>query len=115
MRLEPLGESLRVLHVALAPERQGLQALEEEPGVERAHARAQVAHGVHAQLGGEGFVPVRLPEPHAVVAVGGLREFGELAAGAPVEVASVDDDTAHARAVAADPFGAAVGDDVGTE
>lgn len=115
VRLEPLGERLRVLHVAFAAEGQGLQPLEEEPGVEGAHARSQVAHRVHAQLGGQGFVPVRLPEPHAVVAVRGLREFGELAAGAPVEVASVDHDAAHARAVAADPFGAAVGDDVGAQ
>ena len=112
MRLEPLGERLRVLDVAFAAERQGLQPLQEEPGVERAHARSQVAHRVHAQLGRQGFVPVRLPEPHPVVAVRGLRELGELAAGAPVKVASVDHDATHARAVAADPFGAAVGDDV---
>ncbi len=113
MRLEPLGESLRVLDVAFAAEWQSLQSLEEKPGVERAHARPQVAHGVHAQLGGEGFVSVRLPESHAVVAIRGFGEFGELAAGTPVKVAAIDDDATHARAVAADPFGAAVGDDVG--
>lgn len=86
--------------------------MEEKPGVEGAHARSQVAHRVHAQLGGKGFVPVRLPESHAVVAIRGLCEFGELAAGAPVKVASIDNDATHARAVAADPFRAAVGDDV---
>lgn len=50
-----------------------------------------------------------------MVAIRGFGEFGELAAGAPVKVASVDNDAAHARAVAADPLGAAVGDDVGAE
>lgn len=50
-----------------------------------------------------------------MVAIRGLGEFRELAAGAPVKVASVDNDAAHARAVAANPFGAAVGDDIGAQ
>ena len=87
--------------------------MKEQPGVEGAHARSQVAHRVHSQLGREGFVSIRLPESHAVVAIRGLCEFGELAAGAPVKVAAINNDTTHARAVAADPFGAAVGDNVG--
>ena len=48
-----------------------------------------------------------------MVAIRRLCEFRELAAGTPVKVTSVDNDATHTRAVAADPFGAAVGDNVG--
>jgi len=67
VRLEPLSEFLRVFAMALSTQRQCLQTLEEQPCVEGGHAGAQVAHGVHAELGGEGFVAVGFPEAHAVI------------------------------------------------
>ena len=50
-----------------------------------------------------------------MIAISGLCEAGKFAGFRPVEVPAVDDDAAHAGAVAADPFGAAVRDDVGAE
>ena len=49
------------------------------------------------------------------VPVCGLSEAGEFAAGRPVEVATVNDNTTHACTVAANPFGAAVSDDISAE
>ena len=92
---------------------QGLQALEQQEGVERRQRGTDVAELFGPQLGAEGQLPEVLPEPQAVVA--GVR-FGHLreAAAAPVESARLHDDAADGRAVAADELGSRVHDDVGT-
>lgn len=113
--LEPAGQREGVFDVARAAQRNRLEPLQEQPRVERRHARAQVAHLVHPQLRRERLVAVRVPEPHPVVPVGGLGEAGEFARRRPVEVPAVDHDAAHAGAVPADPFRAAVRHDVRAE
>lgn len=113
--LEVPREGEGVARGALAAQREGLQTLEEEPRVEGRHAGAQVTHGVHPQLRSQRLVPVGIPELHPVVSLRGLGELGELSAGGPVEVASVDDDASHAGAVASDPLRAGVRDDVRTQ
>src|SRR5665811_2309327 len=103
--------------MALHPQRQGLDALEEEERVERTQARTDVAQTFHPCTNREGDVPERtvwsecLCKPQAVVAG---RRFGERRESAvrPVEVARVDDDPTNRRAVTTDPFRRRSDDDV---
>ena len=107
MLLQKLGHRQRVLAVALHPQVQRLEPLQEQKGVEGAHGRPQVAQQLHAHLEDEGDVPQprkvpeRLPELHPVVGRVGLGELGELPV-PPVELPRVDDDAADGRPVAAD-------------
>ncbi len=55
--LEPLGHRQRVLAVALDPQRQRLEALQEQERVERAERRADVAEALDAELEDEREVP----------------------------------------------------------
>ena len=59
--LEPLGDRQRVLAVARDPQRQRLEALEEEERVERAERGADVAQALDAQLEDEREVAERAP------------------------------------------------------
>src|SRR5208282_5761059 len=73
-----------VLRVLSLPQREGLQPLEEEEGVERAERRAQVPQELHPRLDDERNVPQAgevteyLPELQTVVARVRLGELGEL-------------------------------------
>ncbi len=110
---EPAGDRQRVLAVALDPQRERLEALEEQERVERAERRADVAQPLDAELEDEREVAERLAVDDAVVRRVRVRELREPARGRPVEVAAVDDDAADRRPVAADPLGGRVDDDVG--
>ena len=108
--LQPAGDRERVLAVALDPQRERLEALEEEERVERAQRRTDVAQALDAELEDERERPERLRVADAVVARIGLDEVGlEALAGGPVELAAVDDDAADRGPVAADPLGGASG------
>ena len=100
--------------VALHPQRQRLDALQEQERVERRERGAGVAqqHGAHAADVGGG--PERVAPDDAVVARVGLRQ-ARVAVGVrgPVEGAGVDDGAADRRAVAADELRQRVDDDVG--
>jgi hypothetical protein len=106
------------LSVALHAQGQRLEALQQQEGVERRLAGAEVAQAFNAGADGEGDVaegPAAaedLPEVQAVVARRRIGEQRELAV-APVELAGVDDDAADRGAVAADPLGGRLDDDVG--
>jgi hypothetical protein len=100
--------------VAFDPQRQRLQPLDEEPGVERRQGRADVAQQLHPQLDDEGQRPEGLGVADAVVRRIGLDEVREARARRPVERAAVDHHSADAGAVAADPLGGRVDDDIGT-
>ena len=69
-RLEPAGDRERVLAVALDPQRQGLEALEEQERVERAERGADVAQALDAELEDEREVAERGRVADAVVATG---------------------------------------------
>ena len=113
--LEPFRKRLRRLAVALAAQFKRLETLQEEPCVEGTHTWTQVSHRVHAELSGECFVAVCLPESHAVVPIGWFGEAGEFAAGGPVEFPAIYNDAAHGCTVPSNPLGATVGDDVGAK
>lgn len=112
--LEVAGEREGVLRVALAAEGKCLETDEKLLRSERVEARAQVAQDLNAHPDDVGDGTEGLPELEPVVALGRLDHLRE-AVGvlAPVELAAVDDDAADGGAVAADPLGRGVDDDVG--
>ena len=111
--LQPLGDRERVLAVAGDPQRQRLEALQEEERVERAERGADVAQALDAQLEDEREVAEGGRVADAVVRRIRVDEvLLEPLAGGPVERAAVDDDAADRGAVAADPLRRRVDDDV---
>jgi hypothetical protein len=112
--LEVLGQGGGVLGVALGAQRQSLDTDEELLGGEGVQAGTEVAQDLDTGADDVGDGAKGIPELEAVVAVGGLGELGEAGSVlAPIELAAVDDDTANGGAVAADPLGGRVDDDVG--
>lgn len=98
--------------MALGAEGQRLDADDELLGGEGVQGGAEVAQDLDAGADDECDGAKGLPELEAVVAVRGLRHLRE-AAVVPLELAAVDDDAADGGAVAADPLGGGVDDDVG--
>jgi len=112
---EPARQRERVADVALDAERERLEALDQLEGAERVEAGAQVAQDLDAHPDRERDRPERVIEPEPVVALRRLRELREACrVSTPVELAGVDDDAGDGCAVAADPLGGRVDNDVGT-
>lgn len=112
--LEVLGEGEGVLGVALGAQRQRLGAEQELLRGKGVEVGAQVADNLDARADDEGDGAKRLPELEAVVALGRLDKLREArGVGAPVKLAAVDNDTADRGAVAANPLGCGVHDNVG--
>ena len=112
---EPGGDRGRVGAVALDAQRQRLDALKGEEGVERRHAGAEVAQQRHARLDDVGDRPERLDRfaPHrAVIArIGRVERRLALLVLLPGKVAAVDDEAADRGAVAAEVLGRRIDDD----
>ena len=112
-RLEVVGKGEGVGGVALGAQAQGLDAEEQLLGGEGVEGGAQVAQDLDARTDDEADGAEGLPELEPVVALGRLNELRESRRVlAPVELARVDDDAADGGAVAADPLGGRVDDDV---
>ena len=99
--------------MALHPERQGLQAGQDQEGVEGRDRRAEVAQAEHARGDGEGEIAEGFVQHDAAIFRARLRQHRIFARFRPVEGAAVDDDAADRIAVAADEFGQRMDDDVG--
>ena len=102
--------------MALDPEGQRLESLQEEERVERRQRRPQVAQQLHSQLEDERQRTERLGVDQPVIGRVRRREFREPFARdrtGPVEAAGVHHRAADRRAVSADPLGRRVDDDVG--
>ncbi len=118
MCIQPPGQLEGIVDVALHPQRQRLQSLQEQERVEGTERGAEVAETLDPSPDGEGDVaegPVRsehLGEDQAVVPGRRFGEEGELAV-APVEIARVDDHPTDRIAVPADPLGGGRHHDVG--
>jgi hypothetical protein len=117
MAFQILGHGGCVAAVLAHPQRQGLQALDELEGVERADRVAQVALQGDPRLEDVGDRPERLgglgPDRAVVARVGPIQQREALGVLLPVEAAAVDDDAADRGAVPADVLGRRVNDDVG--
>ena len=102
--------------MALHPQRQRLDALQEEERVERRERRAGVAQQHRPHAADVRRRPERVGPDDAVVGGVGLREAGvAVGLGGPVEAAVVDDRAADRRAVAADVLRQRVDRDIGAE
>ena len=110
---QELNNLLGVLDMAINAQRQGLGALEQDPGVERADAGALVTQQDSADIGCEGGRTSSLGKRDTMVGGVGLGDLGVLAACLPIEVTAVDDHTAQRGAVATDELGRGVDNDVG--
>ena len=101
--------------MALDPQRQRLEPLQEQERVERRERRAEVAQQLDAQPDDERRrSPNTSEKTRPWYAGSGSVNSGKRGAlRRPVEAAAVDDDAADRRAVAADPLGGRVDDDVG--
>ena len=94
-------------------QRQGLDALQDVEGVGRAHAGAEIAQALGARPHDEGRRAELLGEVDAVIAGIGLRQRRKLARRLPVEAAAVDQHAADGDAMAAQPLGRRMHDDIG--
>ena len=108
-----LGHCLGVGHVALHPQRQRLDALEDLEGVGRAHASPEIAQTLGPSPAYEGAGAELVTEADAVIAGVGLRQRGKQARGVPVEVAAVNEHASESHAVPAQELGGRVHHDVG--
>src|SRR4030042_5836596 len=109
MRLQELGNMEGILTVFLDPQREGLQSLEEEKGIEGTQRCAQITEQLHSDLDNEGHVPQPreipkgVPEPQPVITgvrVGKFREFPV----APVKFSRIDTHAPARRPMATDLF-----------
>ena len=103
-----------ILDVTLDAQREGLEPLQQQEGVEGADGGAGVAQNHGPDAGDVGGGSGHVGKSGAVVAGVGLAQLGEFARGGPVEAARVDDDAAQRGAVAADELGGRVYHDVGS-
>ena len=117
--LGPLGQEGRdrrgVGAVPLHAQRQGLDALQGEEGVERRHAGAEIAQQRHARLDDVGDRPERLDRlgPHrpVIARIGRVERRLALLVLVPRKGAAVDDQAADRGAVAAEILGRGIDDD----
>ena len=110
-----LGDRQARSAVALHAQRQRLDALQEQEGVERRERRARVAQqdGAHAADVGRRARARRTRRRRGSCGSGCVRPGKRVGVGDPVEAAGVDDDAADRGAVAADELRQRVHDDVG--
>ncbi len=109
---QEVEHAARVGHVLRHAQRQGLDPLEKLEGVGRAHAGAEIAQALGAGAHDEGLRPELRGEIDAVIAGIGLAQGRELARRLPVEAPAIDQRAADGDAVAAQPFGRGMHDDV---
>ena len=111
---QELNDLLGVLDMAVDAQRQGLGALEQNPGVKRANASALVTQQDGADIGREGSRAGSLGKRDTMVGGVGLGDLRILAARLPVKVAAIDNHATQRGAVAANELSCGVDDDVGT-
>ena len=99
--------------MALHPQRQGLDAVEDQEGVEGRERRAEIAQAEHPAGDREGEIAEGLAENHAAIFRPGLREHRVAVVARQVERAAVDDHAADRIAVSAQELGGRMHDDVG--
>ena len=111
--LQEVEHGVRIVHVPIHAYRQGLHSLQKLERVGRREARAEIAQTLCARAHDEGGRAELLVEDDAVIARIGFGQHRELAGRAPVEMAGIDDGAADRNAMAAEPLGHGMHDDVG--
>ena len=91
---------------------QGLQALQQDPGADRGDTGTCVTEQDGTDIGHERRGSGRLYKGNTMITCVGLCKLGEFAAGCPVELTAVYDDTAQRGAVAANELGRRMDDHI---
>ena len=112
MVFQEFDDLLRIFCVPLEAQRQRLRALQQQEGGKRGNGSALIAQQNGAHIGRKCCRTCRIDERNAVVAGVRVGNQAKFAAGAPVELAGVDDDAAERRAVTADELRCRVDHDV---
>ncbi len=108
--LQPSGQLECVVDMALHPQGQRLQPLQQEEAVERRLRCPQIPEAFDPSPNRKGDIAKRtahaehVGEYQTVIAGGRISEERELAVG-PVELAGIDDHSADGRSMSADPLG----------
>ena len=109
---EELQDLLGVFHMAVQTQRQSLGALQKQEGIERRNGCTFVTKEDGTDIDDESGCPCGGGKGHAVAGVY-FGELRELAACRPVELSTVNDDTAKSRSMTADELGGGMNHDVG--
>lgn len=104
MLLEPVGDGIGILAMALNAQGQGFKPLIDQKGPERRLAGTHIPHDLRTRLDNIGSLAEGLRIDGSVVGVVGLGEFRELAV-RPVEGAAVHNHAAHLQGVPVHVFG----------
>ena len=117
MRRQKLDHLVRVGHMAIHAQREGLDPLQHQPRRVRAQAGAEVAQALAPGAKQESADSRLIGEHHVVKAWVGRCQFGESPAGrmfpGPVKAAAVDNDSRHHGSMPAEEFGRRVVDQIG--
>src|SRR5579885_3552912 len=103
MFAQKLRHAYCVLRMALHAQRERLQSLEQQEGIERADARPHIAQGFAAGFHTEAKIAKSLVEAHAVIAGRGIDDLWEFPV-VPGEFAGLDQHPRDRGAVPADEF-----------
>ena len=95
MVFQEFDDLLRIFCVPLEAQRQRLRALQQQEGGKRGNGSALIAQQNGAHIGRKCCRTCRIDERNAVVAGVRVGNQAKFAAGAPVELAGVDDDAAE--------------------
>ena len=102
-----------VAHVSVHAQRQGFDALQNQPCAVWAQTCAKVAQTFAARTQQECAHGALFAEHHVVKTFVALREFRKFPTALPIEAATIDHDAANHRAVTAQKFGGRVVDQIG--
>ena len=105
MCLQVFHDLLCVFGMSLKAERKGLHALQKQEGIEGRDRGSCIAQENGADVSDKGCGADRIIEGDSVIAGVGLGNLGIFAAGFPVELSGLNDNTAQGRSVSPDEFG----------
>lgn len=113
--LEPAGKREGVGGVSLATERESLETEEKLVGAKGVESWSEVTKNLDTNADSKSDRTESVPELETVVSLGGLDHLRETSAVlAPVKLARVDNHTSNSCAMAADPLGGRVDDNIGS-
>ena len=112
MTRQPFDNLFGVLNMAIKAQRERLNPLEQQEGVERADAGTGITQQDGPHIGGKSRRAGRLHKADAVVAGVGRGDGRIVARSRPVKGSAVHDDAAQRGSVAADELGGRVNNDV---
>ena len=115
VRAQEFEHRMGIGDVAIHPNAERLDALQQLKSIRRRETGAEVAQAFGARPHDEGGLAELLVEDDAVISGIGLGQNRKFAGGAPIEPAAVDNHAADGDAMAADPLGGRIHHDIGAK